>query len=146
MDRIQIGNLSNPLRDMDWRMNSISWYIYIYIGSCLLHIIHEAFKAGVGSTNWELKKVLKGTFTLLRDSPARRDDYVSLTRSNTFPLLFCVTRWLEDRKVADRLINVWDKSDKNCKILGEASFMFNLQWMINFLLVGFNSLVFSSAF
>ena len=66
--------------------------IYIYIGSCLLHIIHEAFKAGVGSTNWELKKVLKGTFTLLRDSPARRDDYVSLTRSNTFPLLFCVTR------------------------------------------------------
>lgn len=113
MDRIQIGNLSNPLRDMEWRMNSISWYIYI--GSCLIHIIHEAFKAGVGSTNWELKKVLKGTFTLLRDSLTRRDDYVSLTGSNTFPLLFCVTRWLEDRKVADRLINVWDKSEKNVR-------------------------------
>lgn len=62
--------------------------IYIYIGSCLLHIIHEAFKAGVGSTNWELKKVLKGTFTLLRDSPAREMITFHLLDQIHFPCFF----------------------------------------------------------
>ena len=49
-----------------------------------MHIIHRAFKTGAESTNWALKKALKGAFTLLHDSPARRDDYVSPTGSNTY--------------------------------------------------------------
>ena len=66
------------------------------IGSCSLQIIHGAFKTGTENTNWELKKVLKGPFTLLHDPPARRDDCVSLTGSSTFPLFFCATRLIKN--------------------------------------------------
>ena len=58
------------------------------IGSCGLHFIHGAYKTSAESTNWELKKILQGTFTLLHDLPAGRDDYISLTGSNTFSLFF----------------------------------------------------------
>lgn len=63
----------------------------IDIGLCGLHIIHRAFKTGAESSNWELKKVLKGKFTLLHEWSAKRNDYDSLTVSNTFPLFFCRT-------------------------------------------------------
>ena len=55
---------------------------------------------------------MKGAFTLLHDSLARRDGYISVTGSYTFPLFFCATRWIEDRKVADRLINLWKNVTK----------------------------------
>ena len=74
----------------------------INIGSCNLHIVHGAFKSGFESTDWEMKKVLKGCYQILHDSPARRVDYITITKSNKFPLAFCSTRWIEDRPVADR--------------------------------------------
>ena len=76
----------------------------IEIGSCGLHIIHRAYKTGAESTDWVLKKILKGT--LLHDSPARRGGYISLTGSNTFPLFFAGIRWMKDAEVADQVINV----------------------------------------
>ena len=54
-----------------------------------------------------VKKVLKGVFQLLHSSPARRDDYQSITGSTTFPLFFCATRWVENKRVAERLIDIW---------------------------------------
>ena len=62
---------------------------------------------GVESTDWEIKKTFKGCFTLLHDSPARRSDYTSITGSTVFPLSFCTTRRVEDKKVAERLISIW---------------------------------------
>ena len=79
----------------------------IDIGSCSLHLIYSAFKMGVESTDWEVKKTFKVCFTLLHDSPARRSDYTSITGSIVFPLSFCATRWLKDKKVAERLMNIW---------------------------------------
>ena len=79
----------------------------INIGSCNLHIVHGAFKSGFESTDWEMKKVLKGCYQILRDSPACRADYITITKSNKFPLAFCSTRWIEDRPVADRLLEIW---------------------------------------
>ena len=79
----------------------------INIGSCNLHIVHGAFKSGFESTDWEMKKVLKGCYQILHDSPARRADYITITKSNKFPLAFCSTRWIEDRHVADRLLEIW---------------------------------------
>ena len=84
----------------------------IEIASCGLHIVHRPYKTGAESTDWELKKILKGTFTPPHDSPARRYDYISLTGSNTFPLFFCATRWNADAEVADQLINIWENVTK----------------------------------
>ena len=79
----------------------------IEIGSCSLHIIYGAFKTGVESIDWEIKKTFKGCFVLFHDSPARRSDYTSITGSSVFPLSFCATRWVEDKKVAEKLISIW---------------------------------------
>ena len=76
------------------------------IGSCNLHVIHGAFQTGVKATGWELDWVLKAMWKLFKDSPARRDLYINLNRSDYFPLMFCQTRWTEDESVASRTINV----------------------------------------
>ena len=54
-----------------------------------------------------MKKVLKGCYQILHDSPASRAYYITITKSNKFPLAFCSTRWIEDRPVADRLLEIW---------------------------------------
>ena len=64
----------------------------INIGSCGLHVIHGAFKTGVEATNWNIKKFLRGAFYILHDSPARREDYESVTGCSKYPLNFCATR------------------------------------------------------
>ena len=44
---------------------------------------------------------------MLHDTPARKEDFTRLTGGTKFPLFFCATRWVEDRQVADRLIEIW---------------------------------------
>ena len=73
------------------------------IGTCNLHIVHGAFQAGAVASDWGLKGVLKGVFNLLHDSPARCDDFISVTGGTLFPMNFCETRWVEDKCVAERL-------------------------------------------
>ena len=73
------------------------------IGTCGLHVLHLAFKCGIESTGWNIKETLKGSHQLLHDNPARQADYVSVTKSSEYPLFCCATRWVEDKKVSDRL-------------------------------------------
>ena len=61
------------------------------IGSCSLHIVQGAFKTGAEKSEWGLKKFLKAAYTILHDSPARREDYESVTGSSKYPLNFCAT-------------------------------------------------------
>ena len=75
------------------------------VGSCNLHLIHGSFKTGSEKSLWDLHKILKRAFKLLHDSPARREDYFNLTGPDEYPLQFCGTRWVEDKKVAERLVN-----------------------------------------
>ena len=86
----------------------------INIDSCGLHIVHRAFQTGATTTCWNIKGTLKAIYKLLRDSPARRADYISVTGSTLFPFSFCATRWVEDKKFADRAIEMWVNI---CKII-----------------------------
>ena len=63
----------------------------IDIGSCSLHIGHGSFKTGAEKTGWNLKALLKGSFQILHDTPARREDCEIVTGSNKYPLFFCAT-------------------------------------------------------
>ena len=94
-------------RDVQSNCEELKLPKLIDIRSCSLHTIHGAFKTGVESTDWEIKKTFNGCFTLLHDSPARRSDYTSITGSTVFQLSCCATRWVEDEKVAERLISIW---------------------------------------
>ena len=80
----------------------------INIGSCNLHNVHGCFKTGALATDWHLKQIMKASRSLVKDSPARKDDYITLNNANLFPLNFTGVRWIEDKQVADRLIKVWD--------------------------------------
>ena len=46
------------------------------------------------------------------DSPAEREDYKKLTRSEVFPLPFSGTRWIEDKEVTDRALEIWSNIAK----------------------------------
>ena len=72
----------------------------INIGSCRLHTTHGSFKTGIEVTDWNIKATAKGDFQILRDSPARRADYISVSGSNILPLK------VEDKKVAERLLEI----------------------------------------
>ena len=77
------------------------------VGSCGLHTVHNAFKSGWQETDWDLQHSFTSLYWLFKDTPARREDFTSLTGSRSFPKRFCQTRWLENIDVADRVIEIW---------------------------------------
>lgn len=52
----------------------------------------DASKVNAKESGWKLKKILKGTYQILNDTPARREDYVSIFGSTKYPLFFCATQ------------------------------------------------------
>ena len=58
------------------------------IGTCGLHSLHGLFKTRIEKSEWEMKSLMKASFNIHHDSPARLDDYQSVTKSSKFPLLF----------------------------------------------------------
>ena len=57
-----------------------------------LHAIHDDFKTGAENAECNIKETLKGAFQVFHNSPARRDDFESMTGMKVYPLLFCTTR------------------------------------------------------
>ncbi|KAL2102125.1 hypothetical protein ACEWY4_001293 [Coilia grayii] len=82
------------------------------IGSCGLHVMHNAFKAGSAKTKWGVEQTLSSLFWLFKDSPARREDYSKVTGSNVFPKQYCQHRWLENVPVTERAIEIWPHVQK----------------------------------
>ena len=77
------------------------------VGSCGRHVVNGAFQSGVKTTWWEIEKFFKDMWRLFHDFPARRDTYITINRSDQFPLMFCQTRWVEDVPVATRALQIW---------------------------------------
>ena len=81
----------------------------IDIGSFSLHVVHGAFRTGVQKTKWG---ILQALYNLFPNSPAKREDYTQITGLKVFPLPFSGTRWIEDKKVADRALEIWPNITK----------------------------------
>ncbi|XP_041865027.1 uncharacterized protein LOC121654791 [Melanotaenia boesemani] len=77
----------------------------ISVGSCGLHTLHNAMKAGF--TTWHVDKLLRAMHYIFHNVPARREDYTSTTGSSTFPRSFCGHRWVENVPVAERAVDIW---------------------------------------
>lgn len=80
---------------------------FLNVGSCSLHVVHGAFRSGMMKTKWGIDSVLKAIYSLFSESPAKREDFTVITGTDTFPLPFCGHRWLEDRQVAERALEIW---------------------------------------
>ena len=77
------------------------------IGSCALHILHNAYKIGINSCLWDVEEVLYALHWLFKDTPARREEFCLVTGSTKFPLNYCKNRWLENVPVIERTIQIW---------------------------------------
>ncbi|XP_056451965.1 uncharacterized protein LOC130387052 [Gadus chalcogrammus] len=45
--------------------------------------------------------------TLFHNTPARREDYITVTKSSVFPRSFCAHRWVENLPVVERALAFW---------------------------------------
>lgn len=77
------------------------------IGSCGLHIMHNAFREGCKATGWDIEHTLSCLYWLFHDCPARHEDFVTATGCSTAMLKFCKHRWLENVTVTDRALKLW---------------------------------------
>ncbi|KAG5263637.1 hypothetical protein AALO_G00266980 [Alosa alosa] len=77
----------------------------ISVGSCGLHTLHNAMKAGF--TTWQVDKLLRALHHIFHNVPAHREDYTATTGSSTFPRSFCGHRWVENVPVAERAVEIW---------------------------------------
>lgn len=82
----------------------------ISVGSCGLHVVHNAFKTGAQASEWNVEELLSSLYWLFVDSPARKEDFTEITGSVVFPLKFCKHRWLENKPVVVRAQEIWTKS------------------------------------
>ena len=55
-------------------------------------------------TSWGIDSVLKALHNLFIESPAKREDFIKLTGTETFHLPICGHRWLENKQVAERAL------------------------------------------
>jgi hypothetical protein len=62
------------------------------IGTCGLHTLHNAFRAGCAATGWDIELFLTSCYHLFHDSPARREDFLKVACATRFPLKFCCHR------------------------------------------------------
>ncbi|KAH8008727.1 hypothetical protein HPB51_003374 [Rhipicephalus microplus] len=76
------------------------------IGSCSLHAINGAYKAGHVASGWDLVSLLRSAYNLFKCIPARRADFVSFTGCSKFSLKFCAVRWLENSTVICRALEI----------------------------------------
>ena len=79
----------------------------INAGSSSLHVVRGAFRSGESKTKCRIDILLKALHNFFDESPAKREDYTKITGSYIFPLPFCGHRWLEDRSVAERALQIW---------------------------------------
>lgn len=59
------------------------------VGSCGLHTLNNGFKAGFKM--WDMEKTLRALHQIFYKTPARREDFTKVTKTDTFPRLFAAT-------------------------------------------------------
>ena len=64
----------------------------INIATCNIHIVYGCLQTGESLSGWGLKN-MKSAYRILRNSPVRREDYVTVTASSIYSFNFCATRY-----------------------------------------------------
>ncbi|XP_059922920.1 uncharacterized protein LOC132469020 [Gadus macrocephalus] len=117
MDKLNLRNLVSISMDgpnVNWKLFDLfqkdqaeqyGGLQLVCVGSCGLHTLHNSFKCGF--TVWQLDKLLRAMHTLFHNTPAKREDYITVTKSSVFRLSFCAHRWVENLPVVERALAVW---------------------------------------
>ena len=70
--------------------------------------MHGTFQTGAVKSTWTIHKILKAVWQIFHDIQVRRDDYISITGSTSFPHHFCATRLVESKGVVERAKSLWE--------------------------------------
>ena len=62
----------------------------------------------MSSTDWDVASVLTALYYIFKDSPARREDYLSISKNKKMPKKFCNYRWLENVPAGETAAEIWD--------------------------------------
>ena len=93
----------------EWTKKKFKCHIVTFgrnVGSCGLHVVNGAFQDGAKASGWEIDKLLSSAYWLFKDTPARREDFTTVTKASEFPMKFCKYRWLENVPVCERFIKM----------------------------------------
>ena len=104
---------------MKMNLSEEFYTIPINIGFCGTYTLHNSFKAGVVATEWGISSLLSSLYYPFKDPPARREDYVTVTKSSQLPLKFVSYRWLENVVVSERALDVWRNIEVYVKAVQE---------------------------
>jgi hypothetical protein len=96
-------------RDIDGLISEGDESRLLETGSCGLHIIHNIHRKGINSVDWNLEQLMRVSYNLFKDAPAKREDFITLTGCHAFPLKYCGHRWLENLPVASRLVSIFNE-------------------------------------
>ncbi len=96
----------------------------INIGSCGLHIVHNAYKSGIEATGWKMDYILQSLYQIFKDTPARRDDYCKAVGESEplYALKFCKTRWVENVAVIERALLILPSIAKYVKLVAQGKY------------------------
>ncbi|XP_060753828.1 uncharacterized protein LOC132864430 isoform X1 [Neoarius graeffei] len=112
MDGPSVNKKLLRLFEEDWTKEAPGIRGLINLGTCGLHTVHGSFQQGEKESGWKIGDKLRALWQLFHDTPARRDDFIEITKTSTFPLKFCAHRWVEDLPVADRALKIWPHVEK----------------------------------
>ena len=74
------------------------------IGSCGLHVMHDAFRDGCKASGWDIEKPVLARQSMFKDFSSLREDYTKVTGSDTFRLKFCQHHWIENINVCNHVL------------------------------------------
>ena len=100
-----IGNTCPPLWMNDNQMMITQSCLILVLVAFMLYMV--PLVKGMNKTNWGIDSILKALHNLFDKSLAKREYFSKTTKTDVFPLQFCGHRWLEDKKVADRALEIW---------------------------------------
>ena len=70
----------------------------------------------MSAVSWDIESFLRSAYQLFKDTPARREDYTSVT---SFPLKFVAHRWVENVPVLERVIDILPSLKQYVKSMDE---------------------------
>ena len=78
--------------------------MFIFMGSCGLHVINNAIKSGFPDkkSGWHVISFLRAVYNLLKDVPSRCSNLIRHSKSSFMPLKFSAVRRLSNASVAIR--------------------------------------------
>ena len=87
--------------------SNVNWSFHNKFGANKrLHKILNFFKEGAKESGWQIPQFPKALHMLFHETPARQEDYETVTSSDEFPLKYCAHRWVENVPVVERAINM----------------------------------------